>query len=482
MALDSNHLAILITFSAYLILLIGIGLWGDRKSSKTYKDFIAAGKGLGGWVSAISSAASAESAWVMLGLAGLGYSKGIGGYWAAIACIAGFAFNSIFIMRQLRKDSQGEDILTLTDWIEKRTGDKGHMLRIIAAIIAGLFMLFYVVAQFTGSGKAIEGMGLFTYEQGVIMGGIIIGIYVLLGGYMAVCFTDLIQGLLMVAVMIIFPFLGIQYAGGLNNVIAIMRQQGLMSITGGEIALMAGLGFIIGNLGIGLGYPGMPHVVTRYITLKDDREAKKGAIIFTAWGVLMFLGSVSLGIIGRVLYPAIGDPEQILPYFAINNMPPVIAGIVLAAITAAIMSTADSQLIYSATTLINDLFLKVTNKKLSQKQMVWGTRLLIGILGLIALVLSLLKIRQIYEFVLYAWGVLGAAFSPVVIFGLYWKRFNRWGALASFIVGTLVTVIWRNVPSLKGIIYELVPAFILAIFFAWLVTLLTSSKKQLEKG
>jgi len=478
MNLDSSQIAVLVTFAAYLVLLLGIGIWGDRKYSKTYGDFIAAGKGLGAWVSAISSAASAESAWVMLGLAGLGYTKGIGGYWAAIACIVGFAFNSIFIMRQLRRDSEGPEILTLTDWIEKRTGDKGHMLRIIAAIVAGLFLLLYVIAQFTGSGKAIEGMGLFSYQWGIIIGAIIIGLYVLMGGYAAVCVTDLIQGMLMLVVMILFPILGVINAGGLSNVLAILRYEGLMCISGGEIGLMACLGFIIGTLGIGLGYPGMPHVVTRYITLRNDKEAKRGAIIFTGWGILMFFGSVSLGVVGRVLYPELGDPEQILPYFAINNMPPVIAGIVLAGITAAIMSTADSQLIYSATTLINDLFVKITKKQLTQKQLVRWTRALIGVLGLVALGFALAKIREIYEFVLYAWSALGAAFSPVVIYGLYWKRFNRWGALASFITGTVVTIVWRNVPVLKDLIYELVPAFILAMIAAWIVTLLTSKKEN----
>ncbi|RKZ35153.1 hypothetical protein DRQ33_00410 [bacterium] len=472
-----DNIAIISTFVFYLVLLLGIGYWGEKKFGKTYKGFVAAGKGLGAWTSAISAATSGESAWVMLGLAGLGYSKGIPGYWAAIACSLGFIFNSFFITRQLRKATEDPDILTLSDYIEKRTGDRKHILRTIGGIIIIIFMLAYVVGQFTGSGKNMAGMGITTYTGGVLIGAIIIGIYVLMGGYAAVCLTDLVQGILMAVVMIGFPIFAIIKAGGFGAIFSFLNANNIASFIPAEGAL----GFIIGTLGIALGYPGMPHIVVRYITVRDEREARRSAWIFSIWGIIVFFGSVTLGIVTRVLLPELADKEYALPQFAVNFVHPILAGVVLSAVTAAMMSTADSQLIYSATTLVNDFWIKITKKSVKPRTAVWITRALIGILTIIAMIIALFNIRTIYSFVLYAWSALGSAFGPVVILSLFWKRFNRWGALTSLILGPIITVVWYNVPALKSIVYELIPAFGISLIGAILVTLLTPPAEPIKK-
>ncbi len=464
-----SQIAIVVTFITYLVVLLLIGLWADRKYARTYGGFIAANKGLGAWVTAISSAASGESAWVMLGLAGLGYSKGVAAYWAAIACMLGFLFNAVFIIKQLRHATAGEDIYMLSDYIEKRLGDDKHILRFVGGVIIVIFMLSYVTAQFTGSGKFVAGMHLFDYQTGVLIGAIIIGMYVIMGGYAAVCFTDLIQGLLMVVVMLLFPVYAIIISGGFGNILSKLSAEGLANF----IPSTGALAFIIGTLGIALGYPGMPHIIVRYITVQDEKEAARSALIFSIWGAIVFFGSVTLGIATRVLLPGLADPEHALPHFTSSYAHPIIAGVVLSAVTAAIMSTADSQLIYIASTLVNDFWVKITGKSIEQKKAVKTTRELIILFTGIAMIFALLNVRTIYTFVLYAWSALGAAFGPIVILGLYWKKFNKWGALASLIIGPVVTVIWYNTQFLKSIIYELIPAFFLSLLGAIVVTLIT---------
>ena len=476
----AHSVAIMVTFVVYLIVLLLIGYWGDRKFSRSYRDFVTAGKSLGAWVTAISASASSESAWVMLGLSGMGYTKGLAAYWAAFACIIGYFVNALWVMAKLRKMSGQFDSYTVSDFIESRLFDRGHTLRIISAIIISVFMLSYVIAQFVGSGKTISGMGITSYTNGVLIGGIIITAYVLLGGYAAVAFTDLLQGLLMAAVMITFPVLAVIEAGGIGNLTRTLHSLNLLSLNGSTGLTMAGVGFILGTLGISLGYPGMPHVIVRFITVRDIKEAKRAAFISITWAILVLFGSVTLGIAARVLFPGLEDAERALPTFTVTYLPPVLAGIVLSAITAAIMSTADSQLMYASTAVVNDLWLKLKkNVSISERKLVRSTRIVIGIMALLALLIALYEEKYIYGFVLYAWSALGAAFTPIILLSLYWKRYTRWGALASLISGPLVTVIWHNVPLLSKAIYELVPAFLVSLILSVVVSLLTKAPDEI---
>lgn len=470
--METGNLTILITFALYMVVLLSIGLWADRRYGHTTSGFLAADHSLGGWVSAISAAASSESAWVMLGLSGLGYEKGIAAYWTSIGCVAGFLATSLFVIAPLRRDSRDLGAITVSDYIESKLGDTSKVLRTISAIVIIFFMMCYVVAQFIGAGKEIGGMGLFSYESGVVLGALIIAFYVAIGGYAAVCWTDFLQGLLMAAVMIVFPLMAIVQAGGPSEVLSELSRQGLGWIPGGEGLKWAAIGFIIGQLGIGLGYLGMPHSIIRYITLRDDREAAKAAAVTVGWGVLVLFGSATFGMVGRVLIPGLEDPELILPRFTAAFLHPVIAGIVLAAVMAAIMSTADSQLMISATALVHDLWYRMTGGKNDESSMVLMTRTAIAVMAVTAMLIALTGTKVIYTFVLFAWGALGAAFSPVILLCLYWRRFNRWGALASFITGPTVVVLWK-LTGLSQVLYELVPAMIASVLSAVVVTIMT---------
>ncbi len=490
--------AVFVTFVLYLVALLLIGYIGDKKFSKSYEDFVSAGKSLGAIVTALSAAASSESAWVMLGLSGLGYKMGIIAYWAAIGCVLGFAANWFFIIKPVRRLSGKLNSLTVADMVEDALSDRKKVLRVVSSVIIVFFMTVYVISQFIGAGKTFSGMEIipqsmvnslqhlvgntFTvneYTLGVIIGAVIIGAYILMGGYAAVCWTDALQGFLMVFILVILPFYALFQAGGVGNVVEVLKQNGLFSFWSlKDAGLWGSVGFILGQLGIGLGYQGMPHVVVRFITVENEEEGVKSGMISTLWALFVLFGSVSLGIIGRALFPQLPDPEYVLPKFTSTYLHPVLAGIVLSAITAAIMSTADSQLMYAATALVNDLWLKLTNKEIKREKLVIITRAVIVAITLFAMIFALKNIKVIYSFVLYAWGALGAAFSPLIILLLYDKKFNKWGALANLIVGPVVVIVWKNIPALSSALYELIPAFLLSLIAGIVVSRLTSNEER----
>lgn len=465
---------ILVTFAVYLLALLLIGWWADRRYSGSYEGFATAGKSLGGGVAAVSSAASSESAWVMLGVSGLGYAKGLAAYWTAVGCVIGFACTSLFVVVQLRRDSEGMDVLTLGDYLERVVADPRHTIRIVSALVIAFFMSVYVVAQFMGTGKQMVGMGLMSYQQGVVLAAVIIGIYVLIGGYAAVCWTDALQGLLMMVVMVALPVLALVKAGGWGPVLEGLGPELGSFWVGGQGLNSAALGFAISQLGIGLGYPGMPHSIIRFVTVRDHRAAKNAAAIQVVWSVLVLTGSVTLGVAGRVLLPELSDPEHILPALAATHLHPVLGGVILAAVTAAIMSTADSQLMMSATALVHDLWRPLFGGRgVTGRGLVIRTRVVIMLTSMAAMGMALLKPRVIYTFVLFAWGALGAAFTPVILLSLHWKRLSWQGALASFLLGPVTVVIWK-LAGLSETLYELIPAALISTVAAVLVSRATA--------
>jgi Na+/proline symporter len=394
------------------------------------------------------------------------------------------------VVVQLRRSSGGMQILTLGDYLEQMLGERGRVIRFVSALVIVFFMEVYVVAQFVGTGKQVDGMGIsvmgqvFGYNSGVILGGLIIGIYVLIGGYAAVCWTDMLQGVLMALVMVAFPFIALQHAGGASAVAERLPEANLAFWDGGKGVTWAALGFALSQLGIGIGYPGMPHSIIRFITVRDERAARNAAIIGLGWGALVLTGAVTLGVVGRALIPELADPEQILPAFTAAYFHPVIGGIIWAAVSAAIMSTADSQLMMAATAAIHDVWGVLRGRQPADARSTIQTRGLIGLLSVIALLLALIEPQVIYTFVLFAWGALGASFTPVILLSLHWRTTARdatthrdverskltWqGGLASFVLGPLTVMLWK-VSGLSDTLYELFPAAIISTIAAMVVS------------
>ncbi len=410
-------------FILYLISLFILGIVTVR-FTKTLEDFVLGGRKLGSWIIALSEKASDFSAWLLIGLPGQAFKMGLGAVWAAIGCFIGSLFNWLVIATPLRKLSEKYNALTLPDYFESKFEDRTRILRITSFILIILFFTFYISAQIVGGGKVLSSAFGIKPFYGMLIG--IITFYTMLGGFFAVAITDFIQALLMVTALIIIPIAGIIHLGGFEGFAhkAVSAKNFAFSLSGGEKEFMAMfLSVIIGGLAIGLGYPGQPHILARYMAIKSSKEIKKATVISMTWTFFSLTGAVMMGIVGiPLLAGKLQDPEHITSMLAKTLLHPWIAGIIISAAVSAIMSTADSQLLVVTSSFVEDIYKKMINPQESQKKLVLYSRILTFFIGLIAFVLALKAQRLVYWLVLYAWGGLAASFGPAVIMSILWKK------------------------------------------------------------
>lgn len=466
-----------VSFVIYTLAIIVTGLYSTRLRKRTEADFVLANRELGPWVSALSASASAESGWVMLGLVGEAYLFGLSAFWIVPGIAAGYLFNWFVIAERLRRSTAESGAVTLPQFISHRFGNGSILLKIIPVIIITAAMLGYVAAQMNAAGKAFNAVFELPYWIGVLIGAVIIMTYTFTGGFRAICWTDVIQAGFMFVALIGMPIITLVKVGGMNEFLAAAERidPNMLTWAGGKAGLMA-IGFAIGLLGIGLGYPGQPHVLSRFMAVKDEQSVKKGGTIAISWMVLVYLGAILFGLLAKVYFGDMADPEQALPRAVGEFLPAVLGGFVIAAIVSAICSTADSQLIVVSSALSRDVFpflIKKTDPDKHFRLTLTLDRVVLLILAVVSVFFALSENRVIFEFVLYAWSALGASFGPVVVLGLLWKRTTKWGAIAGMVTGSVVTVIWRNTPYLKEALYELVPAFVLAFLAVVVVSLVT---------
>ena len=316
-----------------------------------------------------------------------------------------------------------------------------------------------------------------------ITAGIVL-IYTILGGFLAVSLTDVFQAFFMIVALVILPISAIVDRGGLAQV--------MMELRGIDIALVdpmaLGFGALIGFIGIGLGSPGNPHILVRYMSIDDPDQLKVSAVIGTFWNVVMAAGALFIGLVGRVYFPQAslipgGDVERLYPILAQHHLHPILFGVVIASIFAAIMSTADSQLLVAASSVVNDLYEKVVKRgeKLSQRMLVLYSRIIVVLLVVISIGIGTVASKLVFWLVLFAWAGLGASLGPTSILALFWRRTTRAGVAAGFIAGTLTTIIWYYVPALKGFMYELIPAFIIGLAATVIVSLMTKPPEDTDE-
>ena len=465
---------ILIGFLAYLVLLVIKGSL-TFKFNKTIADFVLAGRRLGPWLVSISERSSGESAWLLIGLPGLALASGFNAIWPAIGCVAGILFSWTFISRRLRMATEKHNALTLPDLFENRFSDNTHSLRIVATIIIILFFTVYVSAQFLAAGKVLNTIFGISKLQGMMVGAFIIVIYTIMGGFFAVAWTDLLQGTIMVFTLVLLPVVGLIELGGIEKLsLALKNVDHNLLLVGGGKQGFAAAASIIGGLGIGLGYMGQPHLVTRFMAIKDPRKLRQGTLIAICWALLAFWGAVFIGIVGLGLFGNIfADQEEIMPYMTKTLVPAGLAGIMISGAIAAMMSTADSQLLVSTSAVSRDVYQQMMRKDAPERRLVLISRVATLIIGVIAFFLALQAESLVYWLVLYAWAGLGASFGPALLTTLWWKKVTKLGVLSGMIVGTISVLIWYNVPALKSSLYELIPAFFLSLFSIIIVSLLT---------
>ena len=456
---------------AVFIVYAGIMLWiGYIVSRSTHSpaDFFLANRSLKAWVTAVSSTASSESAWAVLGTVGLAYKDGLSALWFFPGCLLGYALNWLFVAERLRKYSHEKKTLTIPDYLETYFVDNTHLIRVISVIIIFACMMAYIAAQFLAIGKTFDAIFDIPHLVSIPIGGTIIITYTMMGGFRAVAWTDFIQGLIMVVGLVILSLTAVLELGGFSVITQKVNDAAPTALTlmGGK-TIPVFLGSMVGLLGIGLGYPGQPHVITRYMAAKDSKTIKKGMWIAFGWGTLMYSSAILLGICGQVLFPGLADAEHLFPIAAENLLPVFFTAIVLTGVLAAIMSTVSAQIIVAASAMAHDIYTKVIHGSLTPNRILSISRLTIFLIGLGAMLVALMDTRVIFWFVLFAWSGLGASFGPVILFTLYSKKITRNGAIGGMLTGFFTTIIWKTAGLSDTIIYELVPAFLLSSFVIW---------------
>jgi len=473
---DGSILAGLIV---YLVVMLTIGLLCARHM-RSLDDYVLGGRRLGPWVSAISERASGESAWFLLGLPGAAYGLGLTEYWSVIGIAGGILASWTFIAVPLRRETARMGALTLPDYLEARFNDRSRILRIVSMVAILLFYTAYVSAQLAGGSKILNATFGIEPGYGLLIGALVVVGYTLLGGFLAVAWTDLIQGLLMTAVAVVLPIAGIIAVGGPSALIEKLAVRGpdYLSMSGGQVGSGFFLGVVVGGMAWGLGYLGQPHLLMRYMAIRKTSELPKGGLIAMCWTLVSYWGAPLIGLVGVVvLGPNLADPEQVMPLLAVALMPGWIAGVMIAGATAAMMSSADSQLLVASSTLIEDIYVKLLGGGKRPGRLVFYSRLATIAVGAVALGLAYHAMRTqsslIDSTVSYAWTGLGASFGPPLVFALWWKGTTRQGALVGMIGGMISTVAWKNMASLQDLLDIKAAAVLISALLVWTVSLLT---------
>ncbi|MBC8288353.1 MAG: sodium/proline symporter [Nitrospinae bacterium] len=464
---------IAVVFIIYVLAMLGIGVWTARMT-RSPLDFFLADRSLKAWVTAISSTASSESAWAVLGTVGLAYKEGLSAIWFMPGCLLGYLINWLFIAEKLRKHSEENRAITLPDYFENHFDDKSHILRMVSVVIIFSCMMAYVAAQFTAIGKTFDAIFGIPHIISISVGGAIVLVYTMMGGVRAVAWTDFAQGIIMVVGLVILSLVALASLGGFSGMLAEVGKSSPETLQwmGGKSAA-AFLGSMVGLLGIGLGYPGQPHVITRYMAAKNTETIEKGTWIALGWGLMVYSSSILLGICGQALFPGLEDPEHLFPKAAEQLLPTLLTAVVLTGVLAAIMSTVSAQILVAASAIAHDVFSKMLKKNFSHERVLLVSRVTVLVLGLGAMLIALGETRVIFWFVLFAWSGLGASFGPLILFTLYSKKVTRQGALAGMLTGFLTTLIWKATGLSEALIYELVPAFLIATLSIYFVSNMT---------
>ncbi len=477
---------ILLGFIIYLVLILGIGFL-TYKNNKNHSDFFLAGRKLNPWVVAFSERASGESAWLLLGLPGAAYALGFLELWTAMGCVIGIIFYWFVIAKDLRIESERVEAITLPTFFAARHIKGQVAIRVLSTFIIIFFFIFYLSAQINGAGKILNVTFGMKNDYGMLLGAAVIIFYTMMGGFFAVAWTDMVQGIIMIGTLVILPIAGfIELAEkgiSLSGEIGTMTTTegiSLFSLTGGKTG-WAAAALIISGLSWAFGYMGQPHLLTRFMSIKSSDKIRVSRRIAFAWAIPAFTGAMLIGIVGAALYGQgyFEDIEKIMPHLATTLLPAWLAGILISGAIAAMMSTADSQLLVISSSLIEDLYHQTLRRQVTDKFMLRASRWITVIIGGLALLIAILSDKLIFAMVSYAWAGLGSSFGPVLLLMLKWKRVTWQGAISGLITGFMTTVIWSEITVLDEILSVRFVSFVLSFLVVWLVSLGTGEVKSI---
>ncbi len=504
-----NQTIILIVMCVYMVLLIAFGIYQGRKV-KTGSDFAIAGRKLPGWVAALSERATGESSWALLGLPGAAYATGLMEVWVAIGCVLGIIVAWVLLASRLRKEAEKYEVDTFTDFIAKRHGEVGKWIRIVGSLTIVFFFFFYVGAQFIGGGKTLNNLFQIDINLAMLIIVLLVVPYTIYGGFRSVTYTDVIQAVIMIITLIIAPIAGIMYITNLpegtifaHSISEALSKAGesYSTMTGGAVLnegtplfetlnnwfpnslnVVKGLGsgiIIAGAFSWFFGYlGGQPQLSMRFMAIKDERNAKIARNIGVIWTIIAYTGALLVGWIGLAIFGPNGlkDQETVMPEVLTTIFNPVVSGILITGVLAAIISTANSLLILSATELSENL-IKSSSDKENNKKSLLKSRMVTAVLSLVALILAYLSPSDlVYTIVGYVWAGIGSTFSVVILLTLFWNRFHGVPALLTIIVGLLFTIVWIST-GMDAVVSSRLLTFIVAGFVAVISTLLLKKAK-----
>ncbi|ATG76889.1 MULTISPECIES: sodium/proline symporter PutP [Pseudoalteromonas] len=474
----------IISLALYFVVMLGIGLYAYKQSTSDVSGYMLGGRNLSPSVAALSAGASDMSGWILMGLPGAMFVSGFSSTWIAIGLIAGAWLNYFLVAPRLRVYTEkANDSITIPDYFSNRFNDKSNLLRVVSAVVIIVFFTLYTSSGVVAGGKLFESSFGLSYEMGLYITTGVVVLYTLFGGFLAVSLTDFVQGCIMFIALILVPCVTYSLLEQpLESTLHSVNPEMLNWIGAGST-----LG-IISAMAWGLGYFGQPHIIVRFMSVRSVKEMPTARRIGMTWMIVAAVGAVATGIFGAAYtYEnniTVKDPETIFLVLSELLFHPLIAGFLLAAILAAIMSTISSQLLVSSSSLTEDFYKTFLRKEASDKELVAVGRISVAIVAMFAIYLAYDRDSSILDLVSNAWAGFGAAFGPLVLFSLYWKRMNFAGALSGMLVGAFTVLIWIYGPftingeSLSSFMYEIVPGFILSCIAIVVISLVTKEPEQ----
>ena len=477
-----------IGFIIYLLFVLIIGAWASRRNSSN-EDYLLGGKRLNGWFLAFSERASGESAWLLLGLPAAALVVGYGEFWTAIGSALGIFCSWKFIAAKLQQQTTEYGSLTLPQYLSSKFGNCKIILA-LGAIISIFFYTFYVASGVDAAGKVLNMTFGIDKQNGMFIGALVVLLYTIIGGFSAVVLTDVLQAILMVTALVVLPVMGIWALGGAPqflNQLNLIQDAAFTSWTNG-LEGTAALIFVLGGLSWGFGYLGQPHLLTRFMAMPNTEEVKKGMVVAFCWVIPAFLGAVLIGLIAKVAFSPeflleqginVGDTtkEKLMPFFARYYLPAWLAGILICAAIAAMMSTADTQLLVCSSALCEDLYRRCLGNEPGEKTLLLFSRIFTFIICIIALYIAKTGDKTIMAMVSYAWGGLGSSFGPIVILSLYWKKLTRQGVIVGLLFGSIGTIFWKN-SDFQNFAPERFSIFVLNFIIILAVSYMTNRNSQ----
>lgn len=487
--MDLRLASIIVAFVLYLSAMIVIGLFYAKKNSSS-GDFFLGGRKVGPWMTALSAEASDMSGWLLMGLPGLAYLGGMKeAFWTALGLVVGTYLNWLIVAKPLRKCTIAfGDSITIPEFLTNRFKDRSRILSAVSVVFIVLFFTIYTASGFVACAKLFNSVFGMSYHLGLLIGMVVILVYTIMGGYLAVCATDFVQGTLMFVALVVCGVVMTSVLGGPSEAMAAVAAFGERAVSGefGEAMqsrFLANQSYgamsIVSALVWGLGYFGMPHILVRFMGIRSNKEVALSRRVATVWVVIALAGALLVGSLGTVYLPQVLSPAAAETVFSatIQRMfPAFIAGIFLCAILAAAMSTADSQLLVASSAFSRDIFKGLIKKDASEKQVLAVSRVSVLVISAVAFVLALDENSSVFDLVSYAWAGFGATFGPLVLLALFWRGATARGAVSGLLAGGVTVIVWHNLKGGIFDVYEILPAFVMCLVVAVAVSLLDKNK------